>query len=88
MKIINKKIMKNRFWHEIQRYAYQPPQNNKKNQKLSHLTKYKSSHYLKSNINTQNKNSANRNQNIVCNNNGTKNLWKKVSNIQQLVEKL
>ena len=83
----NKKIMKNRFWHEIQRYAYQPPKNNKKKQKLGNLTKYKSSHYFKSNINTQNKNNVNRNQNIVCNN-GTKNLWKKVSNIQQLVEKL
>ena len=83
-----KKMMKNHFWNKIQKYSYQPSNNNKQKKKLSKLKKNKSSHYLKSIINTQNKSNINNNfQNILYNNNENKNLWKKVNNMQQLVEK-
>ena len=82
-----KNMMKNRFWDKIQKYAYQPSNKNKQKKKLNKLKKNKSNHYLKSIINTQNKSNINKNcQNIVYYNNENKNLWKKVSNMQQLVE--
>ena len=84
----NKKMMKNHFWNKIQKYAYQPHNNNKKRLKLSKLKKNESSHYLKRKINNQNKNNINENyQNIASNNNENKNLLKKVSNMEELVEK-
>ena len=84
----NKKMMKNHFWNKIQKYAYQPHNNNKKRLKLSKLKKNESSHYCKRKINNQNKNNINENyQNIASNNNENKNLLKKVSNMEELVEK-
>ena len=91
-KIINEnsdKTMVNKsLVNKVQKYIYQPTNIIKEKQKMNDLRKNKSSHYIKSNINTKNKINVNKNYKKISNNiNDKKKMWKKVNNMKQLVDK-
>ena len=91
-KIINensdKNVVKKSLLNKVQKNVYQPINNFNIKQKTNNLRKNKSSHYLKSNINTQNKINVNKNYKKIANNiNDKKKMWKKVNNMRQLIDK-
>jgi len=91
-KIINensdKNVVKKNLLNKVQKNIYQPINNFNIKQKTNNLRKNKSSHYLKSNINTQNKINVNKNYKKIANNiNDKKKMWKKVNNMRQLIDK-